>query len=143
MKSLVLSEERDSAMVHLEGISHLDEKVDLAVKIENTESPMSHSLNEEFVRLSAKAISLYSNRFDHVLKRNGPQDFYDEYLTWREMTLAVQEAKQAAAEVEKLEEALINLRKEQAEILEWAEREGGPEARLNLEKSVMMKRNPE
>jgi len=117
--------------------------MDMDVSLEVADCSSSNRRSEDFVLLSAKAVASYSHRVDYIIKEKGFDDLYEKYLTWRNLVVAVQEIKQGQAEIKKLEEGLEALRKEKAEILDWAEREGGPEARQRLENSVLKRSDPE
>ena len=122
--------------VVIRGQDYIPSDLDYDVEFEVVELPSGGPGEKQFTELAAKAIARYATRIDYIIKEKGFDDLYEKHLTWRELVVAVQEIKQGQAEIKKVEEGLEVLKREATEILDWVEREGGPEARERFVNSI-------
>lgn len=132
-----MGKDRSYGVIHLKKLDYIEDEMEIVVKIEIVDPPSGNPYEKDFLPLSAKAIHLFANRFDRALKMFGPSEFYEDYMTWRKIAVAVQETRQGMLEIDQLEKNISELTQEEVEILELVEKEYGLEARQLLENSAV------
>ncbi|MCK5132010.1 MAG: hypothetical protein KAR40_07650 [Candidatus Sabulitectum sp.] len=103
---------QDTPLLLEEGLPFIETELDFQVEIEIVESDSYQTRLKEFVELTAKAISIYSTRFDGALADIGPSTLYSDYIQWRKTAAAIQSASRAKHELSLAEEDLSDLDKE-------------------------------
>ena len=113
---------QDAQLLSEEDLPFIETDLDFCIEIEIVDSDSFQTRLDEFVALTAKAISVYSTRFDGALAEIGPYTLYSDYIQWRKVAAAVQSACRAQDELSLAEEELSDLDKKIASMRSEAEK---------------------